>query len=315
MALRAAGATDPGKRRAHNEDFVTLRGELGLFVVADGAGGHEAGDIAAQAAARSVSRHVEESGPSPLSTPSLERLGIDPDARLLCQALHRAHRDIVQIAQASGSEKGMGTTVVALLFSSDSSRVAIAHVGDSRCYRMRGGHLELLTVDHSVGTDVLERRPDLDDKVLERLPRHVVTRALGMGDTVRVSVQTRPVVAGDRFLLCTDGLSGPTPAWEIAEILTEWEEPQDVVEQLIARANACGGPDNIGVVIVDCLQGAELAVPVEAAERQWREESGRESDPELLILGIEELDLARSMDDAGDDLIAALGRAVERHKP
>lgn len=315
LSLQAFGFSDKGRIREHNEDVVLVMRALGLFAVADGAGGHEAGDVAADAAARSLAKHVETHAASaPASARALSHLSIDPEARLLSAAFHRAHQDVVNIARAAQSSKGMGTTLVAAYFSEDGERAHIAHVGDSRCYRLRSGHLELLTVDHSIGMDVLEKRPDLDDVVLGSLPRHVVTRAIGMGEDFRVSVQTRPVVAGDRYLLCSDGLSAPLPAWELAEVLRTEHNPESAVSSLIARANAAGGPDNIAAIVVDCARGAERAVPLDRPGLHGGKSAVRSSDPELLILGIEELDLSGRTDGADDDLIRALGLAVKKHK-
>ncbi len=293
-----------------------MRDDLGLYAVADGAGGHDAGDVAAESAVRSlVAGIVSASELPPASTAVLTRLGIDAEARALSAAFHRAHRDVVAIAKVSQSAKGMGSTLVAIYFSEVDPMVHIAHVGDSRCYRMRRGHLELLTVDHSIATDVLEKRPELDDTVLSRLPKNVVTRALGMGQSLHVSIQSKPVVAGDRFLLCSDGLSGPVPASAIAEVLKEAETPDDAVRELVARANAAGGPDNIAAVVVDCPGGAELAVPVDRISTSGLldDPSIRSSDPELLIVGIEELDLSGPPDRVGDDLIHALDTAFGKH--
>ncbi len=313
MELRSAAATDIGRRREVNEDVALARPDLGLYLVADGAGGHEAGDVAANAAVRAVVKFFESfAAAPPASTTALLRLGIEPGARRLAASLHRAHRAVVDIARAAQSQKGMGSTMVAAYFSSPEV-LHVAHVGDSRCYRMRSGHLELLTVDHSIASDVLEKRPDLDDTVLAKLPKNVVTRALGMGESLRVGIQSWPVVAGDRFLLCSDGLSAPLPAGTIAEILNLESDTEAAVQTLIALANDAGGPDNIAVVVVDCPGGAEQALPVERISIVDDAPAYRSSDPELLILGIEELDLSGALDDAGDDLIRALADVLGRH--
>ncbi|MEZ4226536.1 MAG: protein phosphatase 2C domain-containing protein [Polyangiaceae bacterium] len=313
--LKAYGATDRGRIREYNEDVVLVVRGLGLFAVADGAGGHEAGDVAADAAARALTKHIETHAASaPASAGALAHLSIDPEARLLSAAFHRAHRDVVAVARAARTTKGMGTTLVATYFSEDGSRVHIAHVGDSRCYRLRGEHLEAMTVDHSIGMDLLEKRPDLDDKVLGSLPRHVVTRAIGMGDDFRVSVQTRAVVLGDRYLLCSDGISSFLPAWELAEVMRTEKTPDAAVSSLIARANAAGGQDNMAAVVIDCTQGAAQAIPIEPPAVRVGKTPIRSSDPELLILGIEDLDLSGPTDAATDDLIRALGLAVKKHR-
>ena len=218
IVLEAAGATDIGKRR-HNEDVVLVRDDLGLYLVADGAGGHKAGDVAAALAARTISNYVGATIRATHEKPEFDQFGLAAGARRLASAVHKANRIILEIARSRKEHRGMGTTVVAACFSPRSSLLHVAHVGDSRCYRMRDGHLELLTQDHSLLTDVLQERPELDDAVLANLPKHVVTRALGMKEHIRVSVRSHPVASGDRFLLCSDGLTKPVPTATIADKL------------------------------------------------------------------------------------------------
>jgi PPM family protein phosphatase len=220
----------------------------------------------------------------------------------------RANRDVRSLAAGGKSERGIGSTVVAALFSPRSALLHVAHVGDSRCYRLRGGHLEQLTQDHSLITDVIAERPDLPDEVLARLPKHVVTRALGMSDKLRVSLRSYALAAGDRYLLCSDGLSGPLPPQRIARVLGSSAEPSAAVRALIEMANQAGGPDNITALVIVCEQGGGSDAQMEVAAQpepypHW------ESDPELLILGIEEIELSSG---ASDELIAALGSLMQK---
>jgi protein phosphatase len=197
--------------------------------------------------------------------PEFNRLGMPNGARRLSSAVHKANRDVVEIAKTSPKHRGMGTTVVASCFSPRSGLMHVAHVGDSRCYRMRDGDLELLTQDHSLLTDVLEQRPELDDEVLSRLPKNIVTRAIGLDGQLRVSIRSFAVVEGDRYLLCSDGLSGPVPAVELAEVLAVAETPSQIADRLIARANERGGPDNVAALIIDCKGGHKTALPADSA--------------------------------------------------
>ena len=201
LTLDAFGLSDIGFVRKTNEDVIVIRDDLALYAVFDGAGGHDAGDIAAQAAARSVQKHLAESQAEAMSQPEFDSFGIALDGRRLATAMHQANKSVTDIANAAKSRRGMGTTVVALLFSKRSSLVHVVHAGDSRCYRLRAGNLEQLTVDHSMINDVIEQRPDLEDSVLSSLPQHAVTRALGMEDRLRVPLASHQVVDGDRFLL------------------------------------------------------------------------------------------------------------------
>jgi protein phosphatase len=307
LVLVAAGLTDVGKHRPSNEDAVLAREDLDLYVVCDGAGGHRSGEVASALAVRSLANYFGATIRRTHEQPEFDRFGIPGGARRLSAAILKANRDIYEIAKSTPEHKGMGTTVVAACFSPRSGLMHVGHVGDSRCYRMRGGHLELLTQDHSLLTDVLEQRPELDDTVLERLPKNVVTRALGIDPKLRVSMRSYAVVAGDRYLLCSDGLTGMLTAHEIALALGAHTEPGTIAEDLVGRANAAGGRDNIAALVIECTQGPEadsVPPPPPGVLAALREAESR-SDPELLILGIEELE-SLDADSASDDLLHAL---------
>jgi serine/threonine protein phosphatase PrpC len=317
LVLQAGGATDVGKRRTHNEDTVLVRDDLSLYLVADGAGGHNAGEVASALCARSMSNYFGATIRATHERPEFNRFGIPNGARRLSAAVLKANSDIVEISRTSQQHKGMGTTVVAACFSPRSGLMHVAHVGDSRCYRLRAGHLELLTKDHSLLTDVIEQRPELDDQVLARLPKNVVTRALGMDGQLRVSIRSYAVVEGDRYLLCSDGLSGPVSAPEIAAALGRDEPPVQIVERLLKLANDAGGPDNIAALVLHCQGGHARAVPADSVPPPPPElfsmpgdYDNDRSDPELLILGIEDLDITNGIESASDDLLRALGDLI-----
>jgi protein phosphatase len=313
LTLDAHGATDAGRRRPSNEDAVLIREDLALYLVADGAGGHAAGEIASRLALRSIENFFGATIRATHARPEFDRFGISRDARRLSSAVLKANRDVREVAESSPTHKGMGTTIVAASFSPTSGLLHVAHVGDSRCYRLRGEHLELLTQDHSIATDIVERRPDLEDEVLDRLPKNVVTRALGMNAELRISLRSFTVVAGDKYLLCSDGLHGMLSAEELAETLGRHEPPEATVRRLIAIANTAGGPDNIAALVIDCQGGHEHARP---ADELGSPESARgrhltePSDPELLILGIEELD-AGSHGEKKEDLLRRLSELLD----
>jgi PPM family protein phosphatase len=327
LSLDAAGATDIGKVREHNEDHVLIREDLGLYLVADGAGGHNAGDVASALAARSIANYFGSTVKKTHETPEFDRFGLAAGARRLVTAVLKANRDVIEISKSSSAHRGMGTTIVAACFSPRSGLLHVAHAGDSRCYRLRAGQLELLTQDHSLINDVLEQRPELDEKVLERLPKHVVTRALGMEEKLRVAIASHSVLAGDRYLLCSDGLSGPVEAEHIAEALGYDGSPQKIASDLVDLANLAGGPDNIAALVLAARGPAPTTVSVSARAldlagasfraRVARSPEGFASEPEILILGIEELDLEGaplSFDSASDGLLNALDRLVHPKK-
>jgi protein phosphatase len=282
LVLNAYGLTDVGQKRESNEDVVLVRPDLELYAVADGAGGHRSGEIASALAARSLENYFGATVRRTHEQPEFDAFGIPSGARRLSAAILKANRDVIEIAKSSPEHKGMGTTLVAACFSPRSGLMHVGHAGDSRCYRLRGGHLEQLTQDHSLLTDVLEQRPELDDSVLERLPKSVVTRALGLDARLRISLRSHAVVAARA-------------------------DAESVAKELVRRANLAGGRDNISALVVDCTHGPEtksVPPPAPGSTATLRGAEGA-SDPELLILGIEELD---SLDahSASDDLLKAL---------
>jgi PPM family protein phosphatase len=285
---------------------VLAREDLGLFLVADGAGGHNAGEVASNLVARSMENYFGATIRATHDAPEFNRLGMPNGARRLSSAVHKANRDVLEIARTSPKHRGMGTTVVAACFSPRSGLMHVAHVGDSRCYRMRDGDLELLTQDHSLLTDVLEQRPELDEEVLVNLPKNIVTRAIGLDGQLRVSIRSFSVVEGDRYLLCSDGLSGPVPAADISALLGLLEPAGAVAERLVARANERGGPDNIAALVIDCQGGHKAALPADSEPPPPEPQAAdAQAEPELLILGIQDLAVKDAVS-ASDDLLKAI---------
>jgi serine/threonine protein phosphatase PrpC len=171
-----------------------------------------------------------------------------------------------------------------------------------------------LLPDHSLLTDVLEQRPDLDDTVLERLPKSVVTRALGLDPKLRISLRSYPVVAGDRYLLCSDGLSGPLSPTAIAAAMSAEGSPESIVDALIALAKGSTGNDNIAALVIECTAGpaADSVPPPPPGVLAMARDADARADPELLILGIEDLE-ALNASSASDDLLRAIeGLAIKK---
>jgi protein phosphatase len=231
--------------REHNEDRFGLFPELGLYVVADGMGGAAAGEVAAQMAVDLIHEAIvdpDETWPNndvgPLS------LG----QSLLVAAIRRANHRIHGVALQRPEWRGMGTTIVALLLCG--ARAALAHVGDSRVYRVRGRRLERLTEDHSLWNALLRR--GLVDAANEKrfTRRNVITRNLGDTPDVEVEARWVDVIPGDTFLLCSDGLHGTVDDEQLAAVLREHEHPTLAVARLIQLAKDHGGPDNITAALV-----------------------------------------------------------------
>lgn len=226
---RFAAATDVGLVRANNEDAYLAAPPL--FAVADGMGGHRAGEVASAAALRAL------------------REGAGHDTDSLVAAVHAANRAVHAEATANPDLAGMGTTITALMASAGSAQ--IVHVGDSRAYLFRDGRLRRLTQDHTV-VDRLAREGKIPAEEVERHPqRSVLERALGVSPEVDVDVQLLDVRPGDRMLLSTDGLTSMLADDEIGAILLDESDPQVAADRLIEEALAAGGKDNVTAVVVD----------------------------------------------------------------
>ncbi len=251
LEVTGAGDTHIGTR-PHNEDTVMLRPDLGLFLLADGAGGHNAGNVASTLAVSTVAHYFEETEDRATVEPEYDAVGLSTAARRLSTGIHRANRAVADIAKTSKRYRGMGTTIVAAFFEPDRSVVHIGHVGDSRCYRLRNGIFELLTHDHTLMNDVLALRPDMPDSQLSRLPRNVITRALGMGDTIRATIRTWELAAGDRFVLCSDGLTDRISGYQMVDALELASTPEEQVRLLLELAKEGPMDDNVAAVVIGC---------------------------------------------------------------
>lgn len=250
--VAAAGLSDIGRLRKHNEDSVLLREDLSLFLVADGAGGHDAGNIASALACTTIAHYFEKTVESHAERPDFDILGLPTAIRRLSSALHRANSEVLKYAKSTNKQKGMGTTIVAAWLDARTQLLHVGHVGDSRCYRLRGRYLEALTHDHSLVNEVLELQPELDDDAISRLPKHVITRALGMDERVRTTLRSYEIAPGDRYLLCSDGLHAALTESQIAEALAIERAPEEQVKLLIEMAKEGGSRDNIAAVIIEC---------------------------------------------------------------
>jgi len=233
MALRIAEEavrTDTGRQRNANEDSLYVAAPL--FVVADGMGGAQAGEVASKAAAESFAGELPAAAPE----------------RILEETIEGANRTIYELARKDPSLAGMGTTTTAAIVDLEGETVAIGHVGDSRAYRMRGGRFEQLTRDHSL-VEEMRRKGQLTDAQAQDHPqRSIITRALGPEPEVQVDVQTVPAQDGDVFLICSDGLTTMLDDEQIGRVLSRATSLQAAVKALVDEANRAGGRDNITVV-------------------------------------------------------------------
>ena len=245
--------TDTGHVREHNEDAIGSNPEIGLMVLADGMGGYNAGEVASGIAVQIVSE---------LSTEGAARENrdeIDPHSGLMRQsivlrdAVYRANKFIHQTAQSQSHCEGMGTTIVAAMFYDN--KITIAHVGDSRAYRVRGGAFEQITLDHSLLQELVDRGFYTPEEAQRSTNRNYVTRALGVEPTVEVEVHEHDVLPDDVYLLCSDGLSDMVEDEDIHLTISTFNASLDVVgKQLIELANDHGGRDNVSVMLAQVNQ-------------------------------------------------------------
>jgi len=251
MRLSAVGATDVGRKRAHNEDSFLVLLEESLFCVADGLGGHASGEVASRLAVEEMAEFFRLTGRDEQVTwPFREDPALGEDANRLAVAIRLANLRVHERARSDARLAGMGTTVVSAHFTRRQTML-VAHVGDSRAYLFRDGTLQPLTEDHSLlATYIRQQSPSAEQ--IEAFPhKNVIVRALGMRDVVEVDLREEPVRSGDVVLLCCDGLSGMLPDGRIAEILRAGRADLRRANQaLVDAANEAGGADNITSLLV-----------------------------------------------------------------
>lgn len=229
-ASQTSWKTDTGRQRKDNEDSAFARAPL--FVVADGMGGAQAGEVASQIAIEAFQTELPAAG--------------SPEQRLAARA-QDANRRIYEISSTEHDRAGMGTTLTAVYV--DASELAVAHVGDSRAYLFRDGELGRLTQDHTLVEELLRRGKLTEEQAAEHPQRSIITRALGVDPQVDVDTRTYSARAGDVVLLCSDGLTSMIPEKQVAEVLQQEPDLDRAAERLIAEANAAGGRDNITVIL------------------------------------------------------------------
>jgi PPM family protein phosphatase len=257
ITLRAVGRSDPGRARERNEDSY-YAGSI-VFAVADGLGGHRAGEVASSIAIEPIS--------------ALEQGSAEHAASALVEAVREANREIYERARHDTELRGMATTLTALAFHDGTAH--LAHVGDSRCYLIREDRIVQLSQDHTL-VERMRQEGKLTTEQAEMHPqRSVVTRALGAEPDVDVDETQWTLMQGDLLLLCSDGLTSVVDDEEIRDIVRSTEDLDELCRELINEANARGGPDNITVVTVRVEGDEQQAVAATPAERRRREKAPR----------------------------------------
>ena len=272
LTTEAFGLSDVGRKRQHNEDAMLVESSLGLYIVADGMGGHAAGEVASARATEVVKQHIFT------NRNVFKDLGKDPSqnhraaaASLVEVAVQRACADIYRMAAIDTTKRGMGTTFVCLVVGGNKG--VIGHVGDSRVYLVRNGQCHRLTEDHTLVAAQLKAGTINKDQAATSQYRNVITRAVGIQESVQVDTLIVDLVPGDTFLLCSDGLHGYLTDEEVAPMVAAVSSAE-LPKKLIALANDRGGKDNITAVVVT-VEGDGAVGSEESAEAQSRMEALR----------------------------------------
>lgn len=244
--LEIHGVTDDGLVRDHNEDYISWKLESGLIILADGMGGHNAGEVASELAVTSISDALEE-----VLTPEIKDSGDMDFKEVVHDAVVFANDEINLHAKTHPECSGMGTTVVMTLFHDDA--VILASVGDSRIYRFRKGELKQVTTDHSLVQEMIDNGYMSEEEALNSTNRNLITRALGIAEEVKVDVTQEAIEKDDIYLLCSDGLSDMITDEQIFSTLVKSRQDlQRASENLVELAKDHGGHDNVSVILVAC---------------------------------------------------------------
>ena len=248
LSVEARGVTDVGRRRDHNEDAVLVDLEASLFIVADGMGGHAGGATASSLAVRTMQERVRAAlAVTPPSLAAPTRVESSQFPAVLRLAVEAACRAIFGAARADPTLAGMGTTVTAALLAGRTAFVA--HVGDSRCYLLRGGRIFQLSEDHSLVNEQLKAGAITEAEARQSRFRNIITRSVGFEEDVLVDVVGLEIEAGDTLVLCCDGLTNLVSDAEILDLATRLPLSESP-ERLVALANERGGDDNVSVIVV-----------------------------------------------------------------
>lgn len=248
-ALEMIGVTDAGRVRAHNEDALHYDAELGIVVLADGMGGYNAGEVASGVAVEVVGEtlraELDAMAPHILSNKTMRPVAYE----MLAIAVERANTMVYEMAHTEAHCAGMGTTLICSLFYDN--RLVVGHVGDSRLYRMRGAELFQLSRDHSLLQEQLDAGLIRQDEARYAIHRNLVTRAVGVGQSVEAEIQEFIALPGDIYLFCSDGLTEMVDDQLIGEMLSLFSDNLPLAAQaLLDQANANGGRDNISIILV-----------------------------------------------------------------
>jgi PPM family protein phosphatase len=257
-ALKFSGVTSAGCIRAKNEDCITWSAKLGLAIIADGMGGANAGEVAGQITAETILKEIAEG----MEVHSYDLTEVDEGEKynratlMLYNSIQKANKVVLRIANNQPECHGMGTTALATLFYDN--KISVAHVGDSRLYRLRNKQLTQLTVDHTVLQEVLSSGIYSREDAEKTVNKNIVTRAVGVTDDLSVDIFEQPTRPGDLYLICSDGLSDIVSYEDIRSLLIAKLKSEELAQDLVDLAIENGGSDNVSVVLVRVLKPYKL---------------------------------------------------------
>ncbi len=256
MDFEIVNVSDVGRKRPHNEDSTISDSGHGLVILADGMGGYKAGEVASALAVMTILQDVTEGLKNKASSPESGN-GLSTESNLVKNAILHANSNIYHLAQTDSQCQGMGTTIVTGLIHND--KLSIGNVGDSRMYRLRAGKFEQVTKDHSLIQELIDRGLYTPEEANAKMPKNLVTRALGLDNEVEVDIKEEQVQPGDIYLLCSDGLNDMVNDEEIHLTLSKYSANLvQAANSLVQLANKNGGKDNISVVLVRIKQNDSI---------------------------------------------------------
>jgi serine/threonine protein phosphatase PrpC len=261
LKIESVGKTDVGLVRSGNEDYLHIDEANNVFAVCDGMGGHQAGEVASKTASETIETLFADFRQNLIEEAELSlNRTLPPSGEVLVKSIRLANRAVYQIGLADQSKKGMGTTIVAVAFEADI--MSIAHVGDSRVYRVGQSQLEPLTVDHSWVAEIQQKQNVSAEEANSFFGKNVITRALGVRENVEVDYRVIKVRSGDRFVLCSDGLCGFAEDDEIYDVIEASDNDKNqIADNLIQMANDRGGSDNVTVIVIDIADVDKSPIP------------------------------------------------------
>lgn len=249
MQIEFGASSDQGRARENNEDCFRTAPEMGLFMLSDGMGGQASGEVASRMVCETIVKHCSDGAENQVFADREKHdAGTSESGRRLASAIRLANAAVRRAAQQNAAQAGMGATVVAVMLTDE--RATIAHVGDSRAYRLRNGQLEQLTRDHSFVAEQVNQGLMSEREAEQSNLQNVLMRAVGVDADIQVEVTEELFADGDTLLLCSDGLTKEMPDAQIARTLVEIDDSQEAADRLVELANEAGGSDNITVIVL-----------------------------------------------------------------